>query len=154
MGDQPKTFVDDLQSVPMDLAPLDEGPRKLTKTDKGAANSAKVEEKLYDECLEVLDGVVSFADLDPEHPEVMPKGWVERFGKKEAIKRQRLAAYALMSAKNAPIGIQVAKNVAVGVLKARAESQKAVPRLNVSFVQMTVQLPHFQEKEVIDAEGE
>jgi hypothetical protein len=93
-----------------------------------------MEDKLYADSMEILDGVLGFADVDPEDPDP-PKEWVASLGTELAQRRNRLARYGLLSNKDCPVGIRAAIQVMAATHKAK-ESRGTVNQVNVQVVQM------------------
>lgn len=132
-------------------------PKKLTKKGKSVAAAAlvgvpqgmegirAVENRVLEKAMTIVESVLDFREIDPamEHP---PPDWFEKYGD-QAENRFRLARAGWMKGSEAPVGVKVAYNVLVGVVKARA-TEKAPPRLNIETVQMQIVLPSFPEREV------
>lgn len=108
----------------------------------------RIEDELLEESLEVVQGVVRFAHLPPDLEEP-PEDWVEAHGREKAERLFRLAGYGLMKSSDAPVGIKTAKDIATGILKARATEKMGPRELNVAFVNIPApQLPEYGEKEI------
>ena len=135
------------------MEPLLQGHAPLTKPkmvemEKRQAFLQGVEDDLLENSLTVLNDSLKFSEIDPGGAAPPPEG-VEELGEKKAQARFRIAQASWMSAKEAPVGIKVAAQVATGILKARAAERQGPRELNVSFVQMTAPMPQFK-KVVID----
>lgn len=108
-----------------------------------------IENELHMITAEVVHGVLSFADLDPENlPTDPPQEWVEQMGLARARKRFTLAKAGWMNAKEAPIAIKVATQTFAGIVKARATERVAPRALNIQIVEMSAPVPLFPELEV------
>lgn len=106
-----------------------------------------VEDELLTETIAVVRDTLRFREIDPDE-EGIPDEWVKEAGLIEATKRKRVASAAWMSAKEAPVGIAVAKSVMIGITRARATEKSGPRSLNVQTVYMTAPMPTFEEKEV------
>ena len=109
-----------------------------------------IEDEILVECASLIQGVLKFSELDFDNPEIMPEGWVAQLGQKEAEKQHRIARYALLNPKEAPVALKMGQSTFTGITKARA-TEKAAPRsLSVSFVQLTPPMLDFVETEILD----
>lgn len=97
-----------------------------------------IEDELHQEAGEVLQDVLQFADIDPENP-VKPKGWSD--------KKFLRAKTGWSPAKDAPIAVKVAKDVLVGMSKARA-AEKSGPKTMNMVVFYSGKAPDFPEQDV------
>lgn len=104
-----------------------------------------IENRVLDKAMNIVEATLDFREVDPAVEEPPPE-WFEKYGD-QAIQRYRLARAGWMKPSEAPVGMKVAYNVLVGVVKARA-TEKAPPKLNIQLVQMQVNLPTFPEQEV------
>lgn len=89
-----------------------------------------IEDDLLERSLTTVQDALAFQEIDPEQASP-PLAWVEELGPKAAERRLRLAKAAWMSAKDAPVGLKVAKDMAAGIIRARSAEQ-AAPRLAVA----------------------
>ena len=127
------------------------GPSSLEKIERGLK---KLENELFDESLKVVHSSISHTfDLDPANPEDTPAEWLQEIedGKEtlESIgKRKRIALAAWQSPKNAPVALQIAAKVLVGMQKARAMGDQGSKTLNVNVVTINAPMPVFEEKEI------
>ena len=111
-----------------------------------------IEDEMLERSLQVVGGAVDFAELDPENPQ-MPTGWVEKYGQEAALRRYRAALAGLANPKEAPVGLKVATQFAVGAIKARATASGGSKTLNIKKVVFPVNAkPVFEEIEV-DEDG-
>lgn len=109
-----------------------------------------IEDEMLLEASTIVRDAMKWRDIEPSSVDA-PTEWYqelkERLGdgpaKDEAIKRFRVAKAAWMSSKDAPIGLKLATQVMVGIVKARATEDQAPRPLNVAvqIVQMPAQLP-------------
>jgi len=101
-----------------------------------------LEAELFLESMQIVSDMNKCKYIDPGQSEP-PEEWVEELGYKAAKERLRLANAGWMSKKEAPIALQVAQAVVIGISRSRA-SEKAGPKtLNVQVVQMSAPLPQF-----------
>lgn len=127
------------------------GPSSLEKIERGLK---QLENELFDESLKVVHSSISHTfDLDPANPEDTPAEWLQEIedGKEtlESIgKRKRIALAAWQSPKNAPVALQIAAKVLVGMQKARAMGDQGSKTLNVNVVTINAPMPVFEEKEI------
>jgi hypothetical protein len=105
------------------------------------------EKKIFDASVKVLDDALLFRDIDPSS-DVIPGAWVRDLGLEEAQKRFRLAKAAWMNAKEAPVGIKIAKELVTGIAKARSREQAGPRVLNLTKVVIQTGAPSFPEMEV------
>lgn len=121
-----------------------------TAAELRADRLADIEDGLFADSAFILGGVMSFAELDPEDLDLMPKGWVEEFGREEAIKRHRVAKASWMNAKESPVALKMAQTTAIGITKARAAAGGGgIKNLNIGTMVYMPQ-PKFEVKEVED----
>lgn len=133
---------------PAESQPLAKVDPNETLADAKERDLASVEDELFNKSSEILSGALSFADIDPENP-APPSEWLEKYGPDEAGRRFRLAKYALMSAKEAPVGIKVAESLARGIMKSRALQKAAPQALSVAYLSQEIH-HHYAEKDVED----
>lgn len=131
---------------------FDPEPSSIVKTKPASLAVAEdtiraVEDEIHRESASVLRDALAFVEIDPAWEEP-PQEWLEKYGQLEAEKRFRAAKYALMNAKEAPVGLKLAKDTFVGMAKARATEKGGPKTLNMTFVQMTRPLPVYKELEV------
>lgn len=121
-------FLDSLEDAALD-------GEIVTDPVQAMARFREVEDDIFQESIEILHGALGFAAIDPE-VDAPPQSWIDRLGYAKAMERYRLAKYALMSQKEAPVGLKMAQNVHASITKARASGNKLPARLNVMLVQM------------------
>jgi hypothetical protein len=107
-----------------------------------------LEDDIHRRALVCLDDVSRWVEIDPAWTEP-PAEWVAEIGQERAEQRLRVAKSAWMSAKEAPVGIAVAKSFAVGIAKARATEKGGGGSLSVQ--QVIFNAPVY---EVIEVAGE
>lgn len=78
-----------------------------------------IEERMLVRGLGIMDGVLSFADIDRDQ-EDPPQEWIDMLGEQEAKKRLRVARACWMNAKEAPVGLQLTQRFVSGAQKSRA----------------------------------
>ncbi len=114
------------------------GRRQLSALEQQTARLKGLESKLLEDSLEVVTSVCEFAELDPEKVTAPPQEWIDELGGKEAWKKYRMVMAGWLNSKEAPIGIQVATKVSIGIIRARASSKVAPQTLNITQIEMTV----------------
>jgi hypothetical protein len=98
---------------------------------------AKTQERIFAKAAGVLESTLAFEDIDPAD-ELPPAEWIVALGQKEAMKRFRVAKAAWLNAKEAPVGIKVAKECVVGISKALGAESQAPKILNMQAVQISL----------------
>lgn len=134
-------------------------PSSLERTER---ELKKMENELYTESHNVVYSAVAHTfDIDPTVNEI-PLEWMEELegiedeaqrAKKlrELDKRKRIATYALMPPKDAPVALQIAAKVLTGMHKANAAKDAAPKHLNLTMVSISAPnqpVPMFPVKEV------
>lgn len=134
----------------------------LAKPESGALDRKRqqrdkligMRDELLAESLGVIRDAMRFRDIDPEFAKEIEKDpafWdmEDELGAKDAKKAYRVAQYASMTAADAPIGLKLATNIAVGIMKANAAEKGGTHVLNVNKVVLAAHsLPVFEEREV------
>jgi hypothetical protein len=115
--------------------------------DNARANTKRLEQELLTEAFEILRGAFRLKEIDEDTKEV-PVEWVDEYGTKKAKEMFRMAKGAWKPKKEAPLGIQVAQEMAIGILRARAREEAPKAVLNMSMVSMSFELPVFPVKKV------
>jgi hypothetical protein len=110
-----------------------------------------IEDDLYIEALDTVRGLMKFAELDVEAGEV-PDEWVLEYGAAKAQKMYKLAQMGNMCRKDAPIGIQVALDLAKSERRARSHQDAPATKLAVAVVVMPKPGDMFPTIEVDDVE--
>lgn len=80
---------------------------------------AAQEDRVFARNLSIVDDMTHWADIDPTVEEP-PQEWVDELGPVAARRRLRVARGAMMSLKDAPIGLSAAKSIVSSLAKARA----------------------------------
>lgn len=106
-----------------------------------------IESELLRDSMEVVVDSLRFREIKPGQEEPPPQ-WVREVGYKRAIERLRVANAGWMSKKDAPIAVQLAQVVAIGIIRSRATEKAGPKTLNVAMVQMSAPLPTFPELDV------
>lgn len=110
-----------------------------------------IEDNLYENSLAVVNGACEFAELDIDNIDAVPQKWIDEMGLEKAKRRHRLAKVGWMRSSDAPVAINTATKIVVGIVRARA-TEKAGPRqLNLNMITMTIPPPEYG---VIDVESE
>lgn len=109
-----------------------------------------LEDRILKQSLETVDDSLKWAEIDRGTDEP-PQAWIDELGLERAKQRLRVAKAAWMNAKEAPVGLGMARNTATAIMKVRAAVKIGTPTLNiqlVSFPAPSVPL------EIIDVEGD
>lgn len=106
-----------------------------------------LEDEILSEATDIIQGAMSFHKIDPTAKEP-PDEWVKSLGRERATERFRLAQYALMNAKEAPVGLKMATAVHGSIVKARSTEKAGARPLNVMLVQMPAANVKYPELEV------
>ena len=131
-------------------------PTKPSSLEVSERGLKKLENQIYEECNSVILSVVKDTfDLDPTSPE-LPAEWLQEIEDgsltlEQAQKRKRIAQYALMPPKEAPVALQIAAKVLSGMHKARAMEGAGPKHLNLTMVSISAPnqpIPQFPVKEV------
>lgn len=101
-----------------------------------------VEDKVLGKALTIVQDALHFADLDMGDSKI-PDAWVDEVGIDGAERRHRAATWSQLNAKEAPVGLKMAKEVLVGIVKARATEKAEPKRLNIAITKIDFQLPAF-----------
>jgi hypothetical protein len=128
--------------------PKDPMQRKREQRDKLMG----LRSELLAESLGVIRDAMRFRDIDPKlEQKDDPAFWTmeDELGPDDAKRAYRVAKYALATAADAPIGLKLATNIAVGIMKADAAEKGAAPILNVGRVIVNnAAIAVFEEREV------
>lgn len=110
----------------------------------------KMQDSLLEQAHGIIDDHLHFADIDPED-EAPPQEWIDKLGEAKAMRRFRLAQWALLPEAKAPVGMKNAVKIANGMAKANA-ARGGGTQLNVSvmLVQQDGERPVL---DVIDEDG-
>lgn len=111
----------------------------------------ELEDKLLETSLTTLADALSFRDIDAGAEQPAPE-WGD-LDPDEQIKRLRMANAAWLNKKEAPVGLDLSKQIAVGIIKARATEKAAPKTLNVVQIGMSAPLPEFPVVELEDDRG-
>lgn len=131
-------------------------PRKVAltkpvKLDLGPASQEEslrtVEDKILTKAMTVVQDALHFADIDMG-TEVCPAEWIDDIGPEAAARRYRAATWAQLNQKEAPVGLKYAKEVLVGIVKARATEKQEPRKLNIAITKIDFQLPEFPSQAV------
>ncbi len=117
----------------------------------------KVEEGIYSKALTIMDGSMAGFELTSQElgAKGPPERWVRELGEQGALERWNIARSAQLDKRSAPMALSIAQGVHSTVTRARAAEKGKTQPLNAIVVNMTLgELPKFEEREVIDAEGE
>jgi hypothetical protein len=132
------SFMDDLPS---------EAPTVIVEAPK-KTQLAELEDEVFRESEQIMRDCLAFAQLDPEKADECPQEWILELGEKEALRRWNTARMALMSPKEAPVGLQIATRLYVGITAARSTEKSLSKAIGVAFVEITRPLPQYPVKEL------
>lgn len=118
-------------------------PKRMTEAERNAYLRG-LETELLEDSLSVSRDTLRFREIDPGATEP-PADWIEEVGLERATERFRCAQAGWMTRKDAPVGVQIAMQLGVGILKSRAQKDVGAKTLNVQVVQVTAPLPKFPE---------
>lgn len=108
----------------------------------------KLESEILERSMRQVNDSLHWEDIDADTEEP-PGAWVEEMGMEAAMRRLNVAKAAWRNAKEAPVGLNMARTTMVGIMKKNAMLKGGAPTLNVQFV--TFSQPAV---EVIDVEAE
>lgn len=111
------------------------------------AGLREVENRVLKKSLEIVDDFLHFGDIEMGSTEV-PEEWQDELGPEAAARRHRLATWAQLGAKEAPVGLKYTKEILVGIVKARATEKAEPKRLNIAITKIDFQLPEFPSTKV------
>lgn len=133
---------------PVALVPevVESAPKALTKREKTENQLRRLEDDLLRQNMTIIADAGYFREIDPDMEEP-PKEWILELGKRGAKNRLRMAKAAWLNAKEAPVGLAVAKSVMTGIIKARAAEKDAPRSLNIA-VAVNMSLPKLEIVEV------
>lgn len=107
------------------------------------------EDEVYLQALTVAHGVTLFTEVNPLDEEP-PDEWVEKWGVERAQKLFEAAKYGHYTRKEAPIGVQMAVDMAKSERRARSNIEAGPKTLNVSVVAMPKFDDNYKIQEVED----
>lgn len=107
------------EEPPVEAEIVPERRDRLREQNEVFAEIRGIEERMLVRGLGIMDGVLSFADIDPGQQEP-PQEWIDALGLQEAQKRLRVARACWMNAKEAPVGLQLTQRFVSGAQKSRA----------------------------------
>lgn len=108
----------------------------------------RLEDRILEKSLLTVYDSLHWEDIDAGAVDP-PQAWIDEVGLEAAKKRLRVAQAAWMNAKEAPVALNMARAISMGITKVRAARQVGTPTLNINFV--SFQQPVL---DVIDVEGE
>lgn len=117
------------------------------KTDEQLAQDRlkSIEDGLLLQSFDVVSDVISFSEISPDAEEP-PREWLASMTPEAALRKFRRVQAGWRTQSDAPIGVRVAKDTLLGILKTRS-NEKTAPQLNVQIVQLTAS-PVKQYKEI------
>jgi len=144
-------WLDDVlrEEMPADIVKAEPVPIEETG---GEVLVQRVVDQLFEESTKVVAAAMRFADIEVGATEV-PRAWVAEMGQEEAEKAFRIAQFAQMSKKEAPIGLELAARLATGITKSKMERDNADRPINIAFVRFERTEKSFPEVIVEDQDG-
>lgn len=107
---------------------------KLRRSSEATERIQDMEGELLEQSLRTLVDASMFADLDDDGSP--PEEWAVELGEKRAKRRARVAGMALLSAKEAPVGLKIAQQMAVGIMAMRSKVSQGGDTFNVQVVNL------------------
>lgn len=95
-----------------------------------------IERDLFMECAGVVSSAARAAQIDPAN-ENPPEDWIEQLGEEKAHEAMKVARFAHLPKKDAPMFIDLCSKMLMGVIQARAKRKSDQHRLQVNVVGMT-----------------
>lgn len=109
-------------------------PKRKKSADDERNHALKaLESELLEECLVVSRDMMRFREIQPDQAEP-PEEWVREVGYEKAMERLRCALAGHDNRKNAPIAVQLAVQLGVGIMKSRASEKSGSITLNAMLV--------------------
>lgn len=139
------SFLDDLDDEPVAIVQA-EVVDMVAPEDAQEALRA-IEDELLKKSLGIVESALDFVELDPENNDEVPQEWIDELGEAEAVKRHRVARAGWLNAKEAPVAMKLAKDTAMGIVKARATDKLASRPLSVQ-VLMPAPMRDYSTKDV------
>lgn len=96
-----------------------------------------LENELLEECVSVSRDTLRAKEIDI-NAEGPPDEWIAEMGLERATEAFRCAQAGWSTKKNAPIFVQIAASLGVGIMKSRATEKTGTRVLNATFVQFPV----------------
>jgi hypothetical protein len=108
-----------------------------------------LENELLEECISVSRDALRAKEIDPT-AEAPPQEWIDEMGLERASEAFRCAKAGWDTKKNAPIFVQIAASLGVGIMKSRATEKTGSRTINATIVQFPVNQPPEKPYPVID----
>lgn len=149
--EEPNPFLDELpvaQAAPDEpIVPV----RYQTAIEERDAEVRAITDEIFSQCQQTLTGALRFADMPFDAQGPLPE-WIEQYGEKEAERLFRLAKSGQLSSNQAPAGLKLAAQVALGIMKARATEKGGSKTLNMVVVEIGSNLNprEYPEEEWVD----
>lgn len=138
---------DEAFNLPPPEEPKVEIVRRPSPLEKRQEQLSSIRDDLFKKVTDIVDPMLQFAEFDPERPDVVPLCW-RHFPEEEQKRRMRVARAAWQTKKEAPVALEHAAKIYLGIVRAQA-TEKAAPRsLNIAFVKVLSQPKNYDELEV------
>ncbi|MHC4647300.1 MAG: hypothetical protein ACYTBJ_17555 [Planctomycetota bacterium] len=124
-------------------------PRQMSIEEQAMRGMKKLEQTMLDSSMRVITDTCNFDELDPDNIDAIPEKWIEEHGELEAKRKHRVAKAGWLPNKEAPIAIQTATKIAIGIIRARATEKSGPKILNIQPISMVAPKQRF---EVIDVD--
>ncbi len=141
-------MTDFLSGIPEELEGELVGPNEKALVKKSPEEVVRdVVHEIVDETVRVTKDSLYFASIDPQDDDP-PAEWVKELGEKKALERLRTAKYALMGAKEAPVGLKIAASLAGSIIKAKSQERNIENNINIVKMFVSAPVPEYPELEV------
>jgi hypothetical protein len=100
------------------------------------------EDKILDDCMQIISPVLQFYKVDPENPTAIPKS-ISNLSLEQQEQWMRIARAAWASNKDAPIAIKLAFTTMQGIMNARAKQVQEGNVLNIQTANFVNPTPKF-----------
>lgn len=99
-----------------------------------------LENELLEECISVSRDALRAKEIDPTS-EGPPDAWIEEMGLERATEAFRCAQSGWSTKQKAPIFLQIAASLGVGIMKSRATEKTGARTINATIVQFPGAVP-------------
>lgn len=138
-------------------APIPKEKRALTTAQRRAEQLSGIQERLSGKSSEILEfalGSFDLTDKELRSPDP-PERWVREMGdERRARERFHVARSAQLSKREAPVALELAEKVNTNDARIKAARKGKDVQLNVMVAQMTVPMPEYEVRQVVETESE
>jgi len=132
-------------------AAIEKAPLAKIEPVGGAGLVEQVVDQLFQESASIVASAMRFADIEGDEDDP-PEQWIEQLGEKEAKKALRIAKFAQIPSKNAPIALEMAQKVLTGLIRAKMDRPAEGRPINIQIVQFEKERIEFPEV-ILDEKG-